>query len=223
MKMVRGRGKQILQFPSHRARSGYHFPSQRRRKRMSVLCIAPSSWLQGPPQLRCIAMLLLQNMQSGGTAPVWDGTQGKRHRGTAALVQVAGAYSRCMGHWSQWGLRSFTEWVNREREGRPPQAEIPACWQARMKIARASAQGKEKKRNLPTSTERPLLRAFVGCSSSRSIQGTRSLSPRSSPYLEDLWPLASCRLIRHMVPRRSRLARPYMRALAQHLVLDSVQ
>lgn len=58
------------------------------------------------PQLRCIAMLpllLLQNMQSGGTAQVWYGTQGKRHRGTEAQqpwcrlqVHIAGAWD--LGH-----------------------------------------------------------------------------------------------------------------------------
>lgn len=99
--------KEILQLPSHRARSGYHF-SSRKKKKKSVLCVAPAAGCRVPTA----AVLQQQNMQSGGTVQrstlaQAKGTAAQAIAGTGCRSQVAGAWNLDpMGveilHMSEW-------------------------------------------------------------------------------------------------------------------------
>lgn len=82
-----------------------------------------------------------------------------------------------------------------------------------MKIARTRALVARLLTNHSHKTHQQHSEGFCGLQSvSQSVQGTRSQAG-SLPHIWKISSLASCRLIRHMDAERSRLARPYMRAL----------
>lgn len=191
-------------------------------------CLSSASRHQSCAAGSTTAAMLLRNMQSDGTAQVLAVctiryTTREREKHGQLQVQVADCRLQVTGAWNLRPMRVVilplhmnSEWINGETE---QMDRWPTCTRRKsrhggpsegvMKIAHTRALVVHKPRAHQHSE------GFCGLQS----VGPRNKTPSSvclCPAPTHVWKislLASCRLIRHMDAERSRLARPYMRAL----------
>lgn len=183
---------------------------------MSVLYVAPAAAAAGGAYRVPTAAMLLQNMQVWRYCTARYGTREEAQHQPRCRLQVAGAWN--LGPMGIVILRmkrmdQLGRGEKRHRKG--PHIDIPARWQARMKIARALVLTNGSKK---TGLTGPFLGNFCGLQRRSKVQGTRSR------VRLDIWKMAlpappappPCVMSANKTggPTRSRLARPYMRAEA---------